>query len=89
MSTMKVRTNLYLNSELKEQAQKKLDEYGMNLSSFVNVMLAKFLQKDVDMLLPPETEAVLRDFEGKRETFEEPITFDEFKKSMQEQKTGR
>jgi len=86
MSTMKVRTNLYLNSELKEQAQKKLDEYGMNLSSFVNVMLAKFLQKDVDMLLPPETEAVFRDFEGNRKTFEEPITFDEFKKSLEQMK---
>ena len=86
MGTMKVRTNLYLNSELKEQAQKKLDEYGMNLSSFVNVMLAKFLQKDVEMLLPPETAAVFRDFEGKRETFEEPITFDEFKKSLQQLK---
>ncbi len=86
MGTMKVRTNLYLNSELKEEAQKKLDEYGMNLSSFVNVMLAKFLQKDVKMLLPPETEAVFRDFEGNRETFEEPITFEEFKKSLEQMK---
>jgi len=82
MSVVKVRTNLYLNSELKEAAQEKLDQYGMNLSSFVNVMLAKFLQKDVDMLLPPETEAVLRDFENRRETFEKPI---ELAKLLEEQ----
>ncbi len=86
MGTMKVRTNLYLNSELKEEAQKRLDEYGINLSSFVNLMLAKFLHKDVEMLLPPETEAVFRDFEGKRETFEEPVTFNEFKKSLEQMK---
>jgi antitoxin component of RelBE/YafQ-DinJ toxin-antitoxin module len=78
MGVTKVRTNLYLNSELKEAAQEKLDQYGMNLSSFVNVMLAKFLQKDVDMLLPPETEAVLQDFENRRETFEEPIELARF-----------
>jgi antitoxin component of RelBE/YafQ-DinJ toxin-antitoxin module len=79
MNTSKVRTNLYLNTELKKQAQEKLEQYGMNLSSFVNVMMAKFLQKDVDMLLPPETEAVLKDFEGNRRTFEKPITLDQFK----------
>ncbi|ADV47078.1 hypothetical protein [Nitratifractor salsuginis] len=78
MGVTKVRTNLYLNSELKEAAQEKLDQYGMNLSSFVNVMLAKFLQKDVDMLLPPETEAVLQDFEKERKTFEEPIELAQF-----------
>ena len=81
MATTKVRTNLYLNSELKEAAQEKLEAYGMNLSSFVNVMLAKFLQKDVEMLLPPETEAVLKDFEGERKTFEAPIDLETFKKS--------
>ncbi|GEM_PF-3062690 len=81
MATTKERTNLYLNSELKRAAQEKLEAYGMNLSSFVNIMLAKFIQKDVDMLLPPETEKVLKDFEDERESFEKPISIDEFKKS--------
>jgi len=82
MSATKVRTNLYLNSELKREAQKRLDEYGMNLSSFVNVMLAKFLNRDIEMLLPPETKRVLEDFESKKESFEEPISFDEFRESL-------
>jgi antitoxin component of RelBE/YafQ-DinJ toxin-antitoxin module len=82
MRTTKVRTNLYLNSELKEAAQEKLERYGMNLSAFVNVMMAKFLQKDVEMLLPPETEAVLKDFEGRRESFEAPIDLERFEKEL-------
>ena len=82
MNISKERTNLYLNKHLKTEAQAKLEEYGMNLSSFVNVMLAKFLQKDVDILLPPETENVLNDFENDRKSFEAPITLDKFKKDL-------
>ena len=82
MNAAKERTNLYLNSDLKHEAQRKLDEYGMNLSAFVNVMLAKFLDKDADMLLPPQTENVLRDFENEKKSFDEPLTFDELKKSI-------
>ena len=82
MNATKERTNLYLNSNLKHEAQKKLDEYGMNLSAFVNVMLAKFLDKDADMLLPPQTEEVLRDFENVKKSFEEPVSFDKLKKNL-------
>jgi antitoxin component of RelBE/YafQ-DinJ toxin-antitoxin module len=83
MSTTKIRTNLYLNRELKEAAQEKLDRYGMNLSSFVNVMMAKFLQKDVSLILPPETEAVLEDFENRRESFEEPVELERITRELQ------
>ena len=80
-NTDKERTNLYLNSHLKMKAKEKLDKYGMNLSSFVNLMFAKFIDEDVDMLLPKETLAVIKDFESRRKTFEEPITLKEFKKA--------
>ena len=82
MSVAKERTNLYINKALKVEAQKKLESYGMNLSSFVNVMLAKFLQKDVDMLIPPETEDVITDFENQRHTFETPVSLDTLKSDL-------
>ena len=61
----KVKTNLYLNKELKEKAKQKLDEYGLNLSAFTNLMLAKFLKNDIDLILPDETREVLKDYEIK------------------------
>jgi antitoxin component of RelBE/YafQ-DinJ toxin-antitoxin module len=82
MAVAKERTNLYINKALKVEAQEKLEKYGMNLSSFVNVMLAKFLQKDVDMLIPPETEDVIKDFEHQRSTFEEPISLEKLKNDL-------
>jgi len=78
MATAKERTNLYLNRELKQIAQEKLDSYGMNLSAFVNLMMAKLVQKDVDMLLPTETLDVIKDFEGSRKSFEKPIAVEDF-----------
>jgi antitoxin component of RelBE/YafQ-DinJ toxin-antitoxin module len=62
----KERTNLYLNKRLKQEAQEKLEAYGMNLSTFVNLMLAKFLQRDVDMLLPPEIQEVWDGVESRK-----------------------
>ena len=82
MNITKERTNLYINKNLKAEAQIKLEEYGLNLSSFMNLMLAKFLQKDVDMILPPETENVLHDFENDRKNFEKPITLETLKKDI-------
>ena len=78
----KEKTNLYLNKYLKAKAKEKLNKYGMNLSSFVNLMLAKFLDEDVDILLPKETLAVVKDFENKRELFEKPVTLEELKKDI-------
>ncbi len=73
--TKKEKTNLYLNKELKEKAKQKLDEYGLNLSAFTNLMLAKFLKNDIDLLLPNETKQVLDDFETKK-NFEKPKDLD-------------
>ena len=77
----KEKTNLYLNKELKEQAKQKLSKYGLTLSAFTNLMLAKFLQDDLDLSLPSETRRVFEDFENKR-NFETPKSFDEFIKEI-------
>ncbi len=77
VASKKVKTNLYLNKELKEKAKQKLDEYGLNLSAFTNLMLAKFLKNDIDLILPDETREVLKDYEIKK-NFEEPKILNEF-----------
>ncbi len=77
VASKKVKTNLYLNKELKEKAKQKLDEYGLNLSAFTNLMLAKFLKNDIDLILPDETREVLKDYEIKK-NFEESKTLNEF-----------
>ena len=82
MNIAKERTNLYLNSELKKMTQEKLSSYGMNLSSFVNLMMAKLVKKDVDILLPDETIEVLEDFEKNKNSFEKPVEFDEIKREF-------
>ncbi len=81
IAVKKEKTNLYLNKDLKEQAKKKLNQYGLTLSSFTNLMLAKFLKNDLDLLLPNETKQVFEDFENKR-NFETPKSFDEFLKEI-------
>ena len=77
----KEKTNLYLNKDLKDKAKEKLNEYGLTLSSFTNLMLARFLKSDLDLLLPNETKQVFEDFENRR-NFEEPKSFDEFVKEI-------
>jgi antitoxin component of RelBE/YafQ-DinJ toxin-antitoxin module len=77
VSVRKEKTNLYLNKDLKKQAKEKLSEYGLTLSSFTNLMLAKFLRDDLELLLPNETKQVFEDFESKR-NFEAPKSFEEF-----------
>jgi len=81
VSIRKEKTNLYLNKDLKEQAKEKLSKYGLTLSSFTNLMLAKFLKNDLDLLLPNETKQVFEDFDNKR-NFETPMSFEEFIKEL-------
>jgi antitoxin component of RelBE/YafQ-DinJ toxin-antitoxin module len=81
VSVKKEKTNLYLNKDLKEQAKEKLSKYGLTLSSFTNLMLAKFLKNDLDLLLPSETKQVFEDFDKKR-NFETPKSFKEFLKEI-------
>jgi len=82
VNVRKEKTNLYLNKDLKDQAREKLNEYGLTLSSFTNLILAKFLKNDLDLLLPNETKQVFEDFE-KKKNFESPKNLDEFLKEIQ------
>ena len=84
ISVRKEKTNLYLNKDLKEQAKKKLSQYGLTLSAFTNLMLAKFLRNDLDLdlLLPSETKQVFEDFENKK-NFETPKSLNEFLKEFE------
>ena len=82
VSVRKEKTNLYLNKDLKEQAKKKLSQYGLTLSAFTNLMLAKFLRNDLDLLLPSETKQVFEDFENKK-NFETPKSLNEFLKEFE------
>ncbi len=82
ISVRKEKTNLYLNKNLKEQAKKKLTKYGLTLSSFTNLMLAKFLKNDLDLLLPNETKQVFEDFKNKK-NFEAPKSLNEFLKEFE------
>jgi len=77
----KEKTNLYLNKNLKEEAKEKLNQYGISLSAFTNLMLEKFLKSDIELLLPDETKQVLKDFENKK-NFEKPKSIDEFIKDL-------
>ena len=81
ISIKKEKTNLYLNKDLKNKAKEKLSKYGLTLSSFTNLMLAKFLKEDLDFLLPNETKKVFEDFESKK-NFEKPKNLDEFLKEF-------
>ncbi len=82
ITVKKEKTNLYLNKELKEQAKQKLNKYGLSLSSFTNLMLAKFLSNNnINLLLPEETKQVLDDFENKK-NFENPKSLNEFIKEV-------
>ena len=78
----KEKTNLYLNKELKEKAKEKLSQYGLTLSAFTNLMLARFLKNDLELLLPNETKKVFEDFENNKKNFEAPKSFDEFLKEI-------
>ena len=81
----KVRTNVYLDRELKEKASKLFREYGLSLSDAFNLFLAKVV-KDKELLLedviPEDTMKAIEDArKGKRM---KSITLEEFRKLLNE-----
>ena len=65
----KVRTNVYLDSELKEKAKELFREYGLSLSDALNIFLAHVVRRKglpLDEVIPEETLRVIKDArEGK------------------------
>ena len=53
MTPSKIRTNVYLDSELKEQAKKLFKEYGMSFSDGINILLRKVV-KEREFPIPNE-----------------------------------
>jgi len=53
MTSSKIRTNVYLDSELKEQAKKLFKEYGMSFSDGINILLRKVV-KEREFPIPNE-----------------------------------
>ena len=56
MTVDKVRTNVYLDKSLKEEAKQFFKQYGLSLSDGLNFLLKKTLEKkelDLDMQIEP------------------------------------
>ena len=71
MSTLKKeRTNIYLNSDIKREAKKILEQYGLSLSDAINIFLTQVvLEKGIPFQIKipnKETQKVLKEVrEGK------------------------
>lgn len=81
----KVRTNVYLDRELKEKAKKIFKAYGLSLSDAFNLFLAKVVKKNelpLEEVIPEETLKAINDArEGKNM---KRLTYTEFKKLVNE-----
>ncbi len=81
----KVRTNVYLDRELKEKAKKVFKAYGLSLSDAFNLFLAKVVKKNelpLEEIIPEETLKAINDArEGKNM---KRLTYTEFKKLVNE-----
>ncbi len=53
MATTKIRSNLYLDKELKEKAKEIFKEYGLSLSDGINMLLSRVV-KNKELIVPKE-----------------------------------
>ena len=53
MATTKIRSNLYLDKELKEKAKEIFKEYGLSLSDGINMLLSRVV-KNRELIVPKE-----------------------------------
>ena len=53
MATTKIRSNLYLDKELKEKAKEIFKEYGLSLSDGINMLLSRVV-KNRELIVPQE-----------------------------------
>jgi len=86
MTADKIRTNVYLDKELKEQAKKLFKKYGMSFSDGLNILLRQVVSKkeipmppelDIEPVFPgdPDYEAMQK--AKKRRKEEEYVAFDQ------------
>ena len=86
MTFDKVRTNVYLDKNLKNQAKEFFKQYGLSLSDGLNFLLKKTLEKkelDLDMeiepILPsdPDFKIAKNAYKNYKKNPENYVTFDE------------
>ncbi len=53
MATTKIRSNVYLDKELKEKAKEIFKEYGLSLSDGINMLLSRVV-KNKELIVPKE-----------------------------------
>jgi len=53
MATTKIRSNVYLDKELKEKAKEIFKEYGLSLSDGINMLLNRVV-KNKELIVPKE-----------------------------------
>jgi len=91
MTFEKIRTNVYLDKNLKDQAKEFFKSYGLSLSDGLNFLLKKTLDKkdlDLDMkiepILPGDTdyEIAKNAYENYKKHPEDYLDFDEWKKNL-------
>jgi len=91
MTFEKIRTNVYLDKKLKDQAKEFFKSYGLSLSDGLNFLLKKTLDKkdlDLDMqiepILPSDSDYKIAKnaYENYKKHPEDYIDFDEWKKNL-------
>jgi|ACQI01.1.fsa_nt_gi addiction module RelB/DinJ family antitoxin len=81
--TSKIRTNIYLDEQLKKEAKDFLKDYGISLSNGINLLLQQMIQKKkvplpsgIELIHPGEEDyKLIEETKG-----EETISLDEFMK---------
>jgi DNA-damage-inducible protein J len=85
----KVRTNVYLDKELKDKAKELFKEYGLSLSDALNIFLAQVVRKKelpLEEVIPEETLKVIKEArEGKNMR---QLTLEEFREMVNETAGG-
>ena len=86
MTFDKVRTNVYLDKSLKDEAKQFFKQYGLSLSDGLNFLLKKTLEKkelnldmEIEPILPgdPDYEIILKAREHFKKHPEDYVTLDE------------
>ena len=81
MTSHKVRTNVYLDAEIKEQAKKIFKKYGVSLNDAINIFLAQsVLQKKLPFELNTPNEETIRAIEDAKKGINvEIVTIEDLK----------
>jgi len=85
MATTKIRSNLYLDKELKEKAKEIFKEYGLSLSDGINMLLGRIV-KNRELIVPKDLDIEPIDKDDPDYKFvektrgEETISLEEFMK---------